>query len=234
MSAPSTSTASSDLGRTPRPRGGDPLAGALGRLGSGSRSPSSSASTTSNSSSRNGRSSTAEPRSRTLIGDPSSPTAAGTRCASGTICPVCRSSRSRRSCSSSSAGAERVELGLHLDDLLHAGQVDAVLLRQVLDLAEQLDVAIGIATGVARRPVRPQQSLPFVDPQGLRVHAGELGGHADHVDRALVVAFTIRPRSPPSRSLPGRPAANRPGPARAPRGAPSHASTASSARRRSP
>src|SRR5207248_3846319 len=91
------------------------------------------------------------------------------------------------------ATTHAVQLVLHRDDHLHAGQVDAVLLGQLLDHAETLDVAPGIATRVARRAGRLQEALALVDPERLRVHAGQLGGDADDVDGAVVEPFGVRP-----------------------------------------
>src|SRR5262245_46846857 len=126
-------------------------------------------------------------------------------------------------------GTERVELCLQLDDHLHAGEVDPALLREVLDLAEQRDVTVGVAPGVAGRALRRDEALALVDAERLRVHAGELCGDADDVDGAILVALLLvhHLSSPPTRlaatSRSPRPVARR---------ASSAPSRASAARRR--
>ena len=137
---------------------------------------------------------------------------------SGTILPSepasCSRSRSR-SCSSSVSARSASSCGLQLDDRLHAGEIDAAFLREVLDLTEQRDVAVGIPAGVARRALRRDQPLPLVDPERLRVHAGELGRDADDVDGTVLVALLLLRHlsSPPIRlaatSRSPRPAARR-------------------------
>src|SRR5688572_18915111 len=49
--------------------------------------------------------------------------------------------------------ADPLELDLHVDDHLHAGEVDAPL-RQILDLLQLLYVAVRVAPRVPRRPGR--------------------------------------------------------------------------------
>ena len=53
---------------------------------------------------------------------------------------------------------------------------------QVGDLAEQLEVAVGVAPPAAAGAAGRDQAHPLVGPQGLRVQPGQLGGHADDVD----------------------------------------------------
>ena len=68
-----------------------------------------------------------------------------------------------------------------------------------------VDVGLGVAPRVARRPLGTHQPLALVDPQGLRVHAGELGRHADDEHGALVdlrcsplIGASVSLRSPSS------------------------------------
>ena len=82
-------------------------------------------------------------------------------------------------------GAELVDLLLQLDDPLDAREVDALLLRQPLHLAEQGDVAGGVAPPAACRPAGADEPQPVVAAEGLGVQPGELGGHRDHEDRAV-------------------------------------------------
>ena len=53
---------------------------------------------------------------------------------------------------------------------------------EVGDLAQQLDVAVGVAAAAAAGAARRDQPHPLVGAQGLRVQAGQLGGDADDVD----------------------------------------------------
>ena len=79
------------------------------------------------------------------------------------------------------AGA--VQLLLQGDDPLDPGQAHA-LVGQLLDPLEAVDVAVGVAAGPAHRPLRLDQALPLVDPQGLGVHPGQFGTHDEDVARA--------------------------------------------------
>lgn len=59
------------------------------------------------------------------------------------------------------AGLERGDLVLQLDDALDAGEVDALVLGQPLDLTQELDVAGGVAAapaGGAAGETRPRRS----------------------------------------------------------------------------
>src|SRR6476646_8755135 len=95
--------------------------------------------------------------------------------------------------------AQRVPGGLELGDelLVALGQRgDVVLQREDPayplqpdarraergDLAEQLDVAVGVAAPATAGAARRDQPEPLVGAQGLGVQAGELSGHADDVD----------------------------------------------------
>src|SRR5437016_1336906 len=89
------------------------------------------------------------------------------------------------------APAHPRELALHLEHHANAGQVHPLLLREPLDHPEAGNVPGRVAPAVPGRPLRLHQALALVDPECLRVHAGQLGRHADHVDRA-VVDVTLR------------------------------------------
>src|SRR5436309_4095297 len=79
-----------------------------------------------------------------------------------------------------------LDLVLQLQHLLHAGQVQAELVRQLLDEAEPVQIGLGIQSRVARRSLRPDQPLALVDAKRLRVHADEISRHGDHVARTVV------------------------------------------------
>src|SRR3954447_9463119 len=73
-----------------------------------------------------------------------------------------------------------VDLQLELQDATYAFEPDAGR-GELGDLAEQLDVAPGVAASTAARAPGADQPEPVVGAQRLRVQAGQLGGHADHV-----------------------------------------------------
>src|SRR5829696_700613 len=75
---------------------------------------------------------------------------------------------------------------LELDDPLDPGEVDAVLLGQPLDLAQQGDVPGAVPPAAAGGPAGSDQPEPVVLPQRLCVHAGELGRHRDDEDGRVV------------------------------------------------
>ena len=77
--------------------------------------------------------------------------------------------------------AQLGELGLELQHPLHAGQVEPVG-GELLDAAQLGDVGVAVAAAAAGGAGRVDEALALVDAQGLRVHAGELGGHRDDVD----------------------------------------------------
>ena len=81
--------------------------------------------------------------------------------------------------------AQPVVLDLELEDPLDPGEVDALLLRQALHLAEQRDVARGVAPAAAGGRARDDETEPVVLPQRLRVHAGELRGDRDDEHRRV-------------------------------------------------
>src|SRR5438046_877747 len=94
--------------------------------------------------------------------------------------------------------AHPVELSLHrLHDLLErehpldAGEVQPEVGRQLLNALQLLDVALRIEARPLGRALRLDQALGLIDPERLRMHAGELGGDRDHED-ALVVVEEIR------------------------------------------
>ena len=68
---------------------------------------------------------------------------------------------------------------------LHAGEAHA-LVGELLDAAQQRDVALGVAAAAAARARGLDQPLALVDAQRLRVHAGELGRDRDDVERPRV------------------------------------------------
>ena len=73
---------------------------------------------------------------------------------------------------------------LHGEHALDSGQVEADV-GELLDAPQPLDVAARVAPRVLGRALRPHQAAPLVDAQGLRVHAGQLGGDRDHEQRSV-------------------------------------------------
>src|ERR1700704_1695372 len=105
-------------------------------------------------------------------------------------------------------GPRVVELGLELENLLHTGEADA-LVGELLDPAEQHDVTLGVPAAATLRTRRLDQALALVDAQRLRMHAGELRGHRDDVQRPLICIHVVTPpservgwRAAPARALP--------------------------------
>jgi hypothetical protein len=78
--------------------------------------------------------------------------------------------------------AQRVDVGLELDDALHTGQVDTLVLGQSLHLAEPRNVPGRVAAAAARRTTWRDQAEPVVLAQRLRVHPGERRRDRDHED----------------------------------------------------
>ncbi len=76
------------------------------------------------------------------------------------------------------------ELVLEREHAPHAREVEPELGRQPLDLAQPLEVVLGVQARAARRPPGTNEPLRLVDTQRLRVHADDVGGDADHVTRA--------------------------------------------------
>ena len=83
-------------------------------------------------------------------------------------------------------GLQRLDPRLEVDDPLDAGEVDAVLLREPLHLAEQRDVPRAVPAAAAGGAAGADQAEPVVLAQRLGVHAGQLGGHGDHEDRGVL------------------------------------------------
>ena len=77
---------------------------------------------------------------------------------------------------------------LHIEDTHHAGKVDA-LVGQLVDKLQALDIGTRIQARVAARALGVHQALGLVDAQSLRMHAGQLGRHADHVQRFVPVVL---------------------------------------------
>ncbi len=73
---------------------------------------------------------------------------------------------------------------LHIEDAHHAGKVDA-LVGQLVDELQALDIGTRIQTRVAARALGGSPGPGLVDAQSLRMHAGQLGRHADHVQRFI-------------------------------------------------
>jgi hypothetical protein len=73
-------------------------------------------------------------------------------------------------------------------DAADAGDVEPVG-GQRADLLEPVDVVPAVAAGAAGAAGRVQEALALVDPQRLRVQAGQFGGHRD----AEQAAVRIRP-----------------------------------------
>src|SRR5687767_2316576 len=78
-----------------------------------------------------------------------------------------------------------LELALELEHPLDAGQVHAELGGERLDPAQALDILLRVEPRSLWRAVRLDQAARLVDSKRLRMHAGELRGHGDHVDRPL-------------------------------------------------
>src|SRR5919109_131407 len=79
-----------------------------------------------------------------------------------------------------------LQLVFETQHLLDAGEIESQLVRQLLDQAQPLQIAIRVQPRVPLRPPRADETLALVDAQGLRVHADEVGSDRDHVARAIV------------------------------------------------
>ena len=88
-------------------------------------------------------------------------------------------------CRSATCVRSAVDLGAKLDDALDARQVDPFV-GELLDREQPVDVGLRVPPRVARRAARAHQALALVDAQRLRMHAGQLGRHADDEHRALI------------------------------------------------
>src|SRR3990170_2981792 len=69
----------------------------------------------------------------------------------------------------------------HREDHLHAREIHAELARQPQDHLELFNVLIGIKPRIPPAALRRDKSLPFIQPQCLRVYPEDLGYHAYHV-----------------------------------------------------
>lgn len=69
-------------------------------------------------------------------------------------------------------GLQRLDLTGQFNNALDAGQVDPLVLREVLHLAQQLDVMQGIAAPATGGAPRADQPKTIVGTQGLCMHAG--------------------------------------------------------------
>ncbi len=99
----------------------------------------------------------------------------------------CTSCTSRRSCPLQALDLRMrlAELVLEPQHELDAGEVEPELGGEPLNDPQPLDVGFGVEPRAAGRPLRPDEALRLVHPQRLRVHADELGGYRDHVDRTV-------------------------------------------------
>src|SRR5512143_1368858 len=68
----------------------------------------------------------------------------------------------------------------HREDHLDARKVDAEFPGQSQDHFELLDVFFGIEARVSPTPLRLDESLTLIEPQGLRMDAEHLRYHTDH------------------------------------------------------
>src|SRR5699024_7983969 len=96
--------------------------------------------------------------------------------------------------------AQVLDLGGEFDDPPDALQVDALVLRQALDLAQQGDVTARVAASAACGAGRDDQPDPVVGAQGLGVHAGHLGGDRD-AEQHTRLRGAVRPLGPPVAAL---------------------------------
>ena len=81
--------------------------------------------------------------------------------------------------------AHALQLVLHREHALDAGEVQSELRRQSLDQPQPLDIPVGVQARVARRALRANEAPLLIDAQRLRMHADELGRDADHVARTV-------------------------------------------------
>src|SRR5215217_3733052 len=74
---------------------------------------------------------------------------------------------------------------LEVEYLLDPSEVHPHLLRQLLNVAPELDVLLGVQPRVLYALARAEQTLLLVHPQRLRMHPDELRGDPDHEHRPL-------------------------------------------------
>src|SRR6202050_84197 len=91
-------------------------------------------------------------------------------------------------------GLQLGHLGLELEHPTHPLEVEPGR-RQLLYVAQPLQVELGAPPAPATRARRVEQALALVDAQRLRVHAGELGRHRNDVDRRVGVTALARAAS---------------------------------------
>src|SRR5207249_3441884 len=99
---------------------------------------------------------------------------------------------------------------LQLEEDPDPGEVDAPVPGQVTDPQDPPDVVLAVKTNVRRCPRGTEQSLVLVDPQRARMHADDLGRHANDVDgpRRVSLQPALHPLSLAIRCFPeksGRP-----------------------------
>ena len=79
-----------------------------------------------------------------------------------------------------------IQPALQIKDARDTGEVDA-LTRQLVDQVEPIDIGLGVHARVATGSPRRDQTFLLVGAQGLRVHARQFRGNADHVQRPVLV-----------------------------------------------
>lgn len=75
----------------------------------------------------------------------------------------------------------RVHLFAHVEDDLDTGKIDTEIARQGQNYFKAFEVGVGVKTGVANRPRRLEQALPFIEPECLRMDIVKLRNGADGV-----------------------------------------------------
>ena len=75
--------------------------------------------------------------------------------------------------------AQLAILLLKVEDAGDAGQIDALVLAELLRVRQTRDVAQGVAAGAAVGPLRHHEPETVVLAEGLRVDVGQFGGAAD-------------------------------------------------------
>ena len=76
-------------------------------------------------------------------------------------------------------GLEALDFGLQFDDVTHAGQVDALVLGEVLHEAQLLYIAHCVSSSLARGPCGDDKTEAIVGAQGLGMHSSQMGGGGD-------------------------------------------------------